>query len=151
MPYRICKTFEVENGHMLSKHPDKCRFPHGHSRRVELVIEADALDHNEMVCDFKALKATVGHYLEQFDHALCVNTLDPKYKMLREAYGERVIGFKGVDPTTEVIAKAIFDHLQAALSVAARVTDTRYPIRPGLRVVRVRLWETSSSWAEYAA
>ena len=37
MPYRICKTLEIENGHMLSKHPDKCRFPHGHTRKVELV------------------------------------------------------------------------------------------------------------------
>ena len=24
MPYRICKTFEIESGHVLSKHPDKC-------------------------------------------------------------------------------------------------------------------------------
>jgi 6-pyruvoyltetrahydropterin/6-carboxytetrahydropterin synthase len=44
MPYRICKSLEIENGHMLSKHPDKCRFPHGHSRKVEFVIEADELD-----------------------------------------------------------------------------------------------------------
>ena len=56
MPYRICKTFEIENGHMLSKHPDLCKFPHGHSRKVEIVLEADTLDHNEMVCDFKAFK-----------------------------------------------------------------------------------------------
>ncbi len=151
MPYRICKTFEVENGHMLAKHPDKCRFPHGHSRRVELVIEAEELDHNDMVCDFKALKTTVGDYLEQFDHALCMNTADPKYAVLREAYGERVIPFENVDPTTEVIAKNIFEHLQGALTDAAKAEDARYPIRPGLRVVRVRLWETSSSWAEYAA
>ena len=41
MPYRICKSLEIENGHMLSKHPDKCRFPHGHTRKVEFVIEAE--------------------------------------------------------------------------------------------------------------
>ena len=63
MPYRICKTFEVENGHMLSKHPDKCRFPHGHTRKIELVLEADALDGNDMVCDFKAVKEAVGEFL----------------------------------------------------------------------------------------
>ena len=40
MPYRICKTLEIENGHMLTHHPDKCRFPHGHSRKV------DRLDRN---------------------------------------------------------------------------------------------------------
>ena len=37
MPYRICKTIEIENGHMLSKHPDKCRFPHGHTRVVSVL------------------------------------------------------------------------------------------------------------------
>ncbi|RFC52406.1 MAG: 6-pyruvoyl tetrahydropterin synthase [Verrucomicrobia bacterium] len=35
MPFRICKTIEIENGHMLSKHSDKCQFPHGHTRKVE--------------------------------------------------------------------------------------------------------------------
>ena len=55
MPYRICKSLEIENGHMLTKHPDKCRFPHGHTRRVEFVIEADELDENQMVCDFKII------------------------------------------------------------------------------------------------
>ena len=31
MPYRICKTFEVESGHMLSKHPDLCKFPQSYT------------------------------------------------------------------------------------------------------------------------
>ena len=60
MPYRVCKVFEVESGHMLSKHPDRCRFPHGHSRRVEVVVAADELDSHDMVCDFKALKLAIG-------------------------------------------------------------------------------------------
>ena len=44
MPYRVCKTIDIENGHMLSKHPDACRFPHGHTRRIEFVLEAADLD-----------------------------------------------------------------------------------------------------------
>ena len=44
---------------MLSKHPDKCRFPHGHSRKVECVFSAESLDQNEMVCDFKVVKGLV--------------------------------------------------------------------------------------------
>ncbi len=65
---------------MLSKHPDKCRFPHGHTRKVELVLEADALDGNDMVCDFKAVKEAVGEFLEGFDHAMCMNVADPMYR-----------------------------------------------------------------------
>ena len=150
MPYRICKSFEVENGHMLSKHPDKCRFPHGHTRKVELVLEAAALDRNDMVCDFKAIKTMVGEYVDRFDHAMCMNVADPMYAEMKKRYGEQIIGFEQMDPTTEVLAKAIHDHLQSQLDDAGRHAPGKYPVQAGLRVVRVRVWETSSSWAEYS-
>ncbi len=66
MSYRICKTFEVESGHLLSKHPGKCRFPHGHSRRIEVVLAADTLDERDMVCDFKALKQLAADFVERW-------------------------------------------------------------------------------------
>ena len=147
MPYRICKSFEVENGHMLSKHPDKCRFPHGHTRKVELVLEADALDANDMVCDFKAVKTMVGGYLDRFDHAMCMNVADPMFPEMKKRYGEQIIGFEQVDPTTEVLARAICDHLHSALATARE--PGKYPVQASVRVVCVRVWETSSSWAEY--
>ena len=151
MPYRICKTFEIENGHMLSKHPDLCKFPHGHSRKVEIVLEADSLDRNEMVCDFKALKASLTDYLKTLDHAICVNTQDANFKSLKAAFGDRVVAFEAVDPTTEVMAKTIHDVVKSKLAAYAADPATRYPLRPTVRVVKVRLWETSCSWAEYRA
>ncbi len=147
--YRICKSLEIENGHMLSKHPDKCRFPHGHSRRVEFELEAAELDANEMVCDFKIIKDAIGEWLDTFDHAMCMNTADPAYAEFKQRYGERVIGFESQDPTTEVMARTIFDHTAAALADYARRSDTRYPLASGVRLARVRVWETTSSWAEY--
>lgn len=150
MPYRICKTIEIENGHMLARHPDTCRFPHGHSRRVEIVLEADELDANGMVCDFKAVKLAAAPVLERFDHALCVNTADPMYPALKAAYGARVIGFENTEPTTEVLAKFFFDEISRALAEAAGDESARYPLRKGLRLARLRVWETSSSWAEYS-
>jgi len=151
MPYRICKSIEIESGHQLSKHPDKCRFPHGHTRKVEIELEAATLDANEMVCDFKLVRELIGDFLDSLDHALCVNTLDPMYPVLREAYGERVIPFEGEDPTTEVIARVIHEVLDSKMADYRRLADPTYPLRPEVRVVRVRVWETSSSWAEYAA
>ena len=97
MPYKICKSIEVENGHMLSKHPDKCKYPHGHTRKVEFVLEADSLDQNEMVCDFKIIKTALGEWLDSYDHAMCINTQDPAYEQFKEMYGERVIGFENMD------------------------------------------------------
>ena len=149
MGFRICKTFEVESGHMLSKHPDKCRFPHGHTRKVECVLSSATLDDNEMVCDFKLVKILVGEFVEQFDHSLCVNTADPEYGALKAAYGERVIGFENADPTTEVLAKTIFVHLRAQLLEYAKGPQESYLIRRSVSLERVRVWETSSSWAEY--
>ena len=151
MPYRICKTIDIENGHMLSKHPDACRFPHGHTRRVEFVLEADALDSNEMVCDFKIIKDAVGAYLETLDHALCVNTEDPAFPELRARYGERIVPFQNQDPTTEVLARRIYEVTAARLADYAGGSGSRYPLRPEVRLLRVRVWETATSWAEYEA
>ncbi len=149
MPFRICKTFEIESGHMLSKHPDKCRFPHGHTRKVEFTLEAAELDANDMVCDFKVVRDAMGEFLESLDHSMCVNTQDPAFASLKATYGERVIAFEATDPTTEIMAKTIHDFFKARLAGTAVRADARYPVRPSLRIVKVRLWETSSSWAEF--
>ena len=149
MPFRICKSLEIENGHMLSKHPDKCRFPHGHSRKVEIVLEADELDESGMVCDFKVVKEAVGEFLESFDHALCMNTEDPMFETLKKAYGDRVIGFTATEPTTEVLAKTFFDKIKVGLSNYGAQGAARYILRDSVQLKRVRVWETSSSWAEY--
>ena len=151
MPYRICKAFEVESGHQISKHPEKCRFPHGHSRRIEVVLEADQLDKQDMVCDFAVIKAAAKEVVEAFDHALCLNTRDPMYATFKKAYGAQVIGFPGEDPTTEVVARTLFAHIRANLAAQARRPDQRYPLRRGVKLVRVRVWETPRGWAEYEA
>lgn len=151
MPYRICKSLEIENGHMLSKHPDACRFPHGHTRRVEFVLEADDLDARGMVCDFKIIKQAVGEYVDSFDHAMCMNTTDPMYDTFKETYGSRIIGFENEEPTTEALAKRFFDAAARYLAEYQNTPQTRYPLASGVRLVSVRVWETSSSWAEYEA
>jgi len=150
MPYRVCKTIDIENGHMLSKHPDKCRFPHGHTRKVEFVLEADTLDERDMVCDFKVLKELMEEYLDGMDHAMCVNTADPAYAELKDRYGDRVIGFDNEDPTTEVMAREIFAECKRRMAGHTALADTRYPLRAGVRLVSVRVWETATSWAEFA-
>lgn len=149
MPYRVCKTIEIESGHMLSKHPDKCRFPHGHSRKVEIVLEAMDLDENGMVCDFKVVKEAVGDFLEGFDHSICMNTRDPMFETMKKAYGDRVIAFTDTEPTTEVLAKTFYDAFRDKLGEYGDQGAPRYILRDSVRIKRVRVWETSSSWAEY--
>jgi 6-pyruvoyltetrahydropterin/6-carboxytetrahydropterin synthase len=149
MPYRICKTIELESGHLLSKHPGNCQFPHGHTRAVEMVFSADTLDDHEMVLDFKAVKLMTEGFLDQFDHALCMNAADPNYEVFQRVYGERIIPFHQEDPTSEVMARTIFLYVRQALEDAKLEANALYPIRDCVRLERVRVWETSSSWAEY--
>ncbi len=150
MPFRICKIFEIESGHILSKHPGNCRFPHGHSRRIEVVLVADSLDANDMVCDFKALKGALTALLERWDHALCLNTDDPQFAHFEHVYGTRVVPFAHTDPTSEVLARAAFEAASQSLRTLATQPGATFPIAASVRVERVRVTETSSSWAEYS-
>ena len=148
--YRICKRIELESGHLLSKHPGNCQFPHGHTRSVEIVYAADTLDTNDMVMDFKAVREMLETFLEQFDHALCMNTDDPHFADFRAAYGQRIIPFEHRDPTSEVMAETVYHHAQTALARALESGSISSPVRSCVRLERVRVWETSSTWAEYS-
>jgi 6-pyruvoyltetrahydropterin/6-carboxytetrahydropterin synthase len=150
MPYRICKTIEIETGHMLSKHPGNCKYPHGHSRQVELVLEADELDKNDMVCDYGVIKNVLKDFLGTLDHAMCINTDDRMYQTFLTEYGERIIPFEHKDPTSERIAKMIYDRFDGDLKAYATQAHPTLPLSENVRLVRVRVWETSTSWAEYA-
>lgn len=153
MRYRVCKSFEFESGHMLSKHGGRCRMPHGHSRRVDIVLSSERLDANDMVCDFKALKLAVAGLIDAWDHAMAVNSADPAVGTLRDSgLGERVIVFEGEDPTTEAMARRIYEAVADAVRAGEPLVDDEgvsYTFPPDITVERVRLTETPSSWAEY--
>ncbi|AIE85069.1 6-pyruvoyl trahydropterin synthase family protein [Fimbriimonas ginsengisoli] len=151
--FRVCKTFTVESGHMLSKHPDRCRFPHGHTRKVEVIVSSERLDENDMVIDFKALKLAVADYIERYDHAMAINSEDPLLPEILRVHPTSAIVFEGVDPTTEVIAKDLYDHVACILRdgfAGSSSTGIPYTIHANaVSLERVRVWETPSSWAEY--
>lgn len=152
MVYRVCKSFEIESGHMLSKHPGRCRFPHGHSRRIDLVIAADRLDGHDMVVDFKALRLAVEGELDRYDHALAVNSEDPALPGLGVVGSGRLVVFEGEDPTTEALARRIYAFVAGEIARGASYADeqgNRYALSDRLTLERVRVSETSTSWAEY--
>lgn len=138
---------------MLSKHPEACRFPHGHTRRIEIVISNSVLDSNDMVLDFKALKLMVEDFVQRFDHSMAINSTDPLLPDMQRIYPESVVVFEKTDPTTEVLAKNIYDFVQDGLKVGfvgKSPSGCAYTILPGtVEVDRVRVWETPNSWAEY--
>jgi 6-pyruvoyltetrahydropterin/6-carboxytetrahydropterin synthase len=146
MPFRIAKSFTIESGHLLTKHAGACRFPHGHSRTIEIIVRADGLDERDMVCDFKALKAAAAAVVARFDHAFALNTADPRFGEFHAAYGERIVGLEQTDPTSEVLAREIFQAIRSRLTEPC---DPQFPVSTHVRLERVRVTETASSWAEY--
>lgn len=149
--FRVAKVFEVEYSHRLFKHPEKCRFPHGHRLRIEIVLRGTELDERDMVCDYKALKLLVRELVGRLDHALALGEHDPQREVL-EATSERVLVFEGADPTTEVLARWLYEGIRDRLRSDREYvspTGATYSIPGGVELERVRVWETATSWAEY--
>jgi 6-pyruvoyltetrahydropterin/6-carboxytetrahydropterin synthase len=133
---------------MLSKHPEKCRFPHGHTRKVEVILSSEMLNEFDMVVDFKAVKFLAKEHIERYDHRMAINSSDPLRADIERVHPDSMIIFEGQDPTTEVIAKEIFDFLADQLSKGFEHKGYKIPADT-VRLERVRVWETPSSWAEY--
>ncbi len=140
--YRICKIFEFQSAHILSKHKGKCRFPHGHTYRIEITLSADELDQNDMVCDFHIITDLIKTYIkEKLDHRIFINSNDLE-NVKRFSENAKVKIFERKDPTSEVLAKEIFDHLKSELK--------KININPTAKIEKVRVWETTSAYAEYS-
>jgi 6-pyruvoyltetrahydropterin/6-carboxytetrahydropterin synthase len=151
--FRVCKSFVVESGHMLSKHPERCRYPHGHTRTIEVVVSGDRLDERGMLADFTALKLAVGDLIEALDHAMVVSSEEPLLPALRELYPDGIIVFPDGEPTTEAIAKYLFDRVASVLAEGCERQSAGgavYRIVGGsVALERIRVWETPTTWAEY--
>lgn len=136
---------------MLSKHPEACRFPHGHTRHIEVVVCGESLDSNGMLVDFKALKLAIKPFLDTFDHSMAINTADPLFPKLSEMYpDEAIVPFDNSEPTTEAIAKVVFDFIDQVLKDGFESGHYRIPAGQ-VKLERVRVGETPSTWAEYSA
>jgi len=138
---------------MLSRHPERCRYPHGHSRKIEVVLVADHLDENGMVVDFKALKLACEPIIDQFDHSTAINSRDPLLESIQSVYPNSLVVFDNAEPTTEAMAERLFMELAKVLEAGFEVSTASgaiYRIAPNqTRLEKVRVWETPTSWAEY--
>lgn len=138
---------------MLKSHPARCRFPHGHTRTIEVVVASHRLDEHDMVLDFKALKLAVGCHIDRYDHAMAVHADDPLRPAMESVYPGSLVVFEDREPTTEAIAEEIFLYIEGVLAEGfeAEEDGAVYRIPAGAATLeRVRVWETPHCWAEYA-
>jgi 6-pyruvoyltetrahydropterin/6-carboxytetrahydropterin synthase len=74
---RITQAFTFEAAHRLPNVPEthRCFRVHGHSYRVELVLEGPVDPHTGFVVDFFDVEATFAPLLERLDHH-CLNEVE---------------------------------------------------------------------------
>lgn len=94
MKYRIGKRFKFSAAHRLSNLPegDPCMNVHGHTFWAEVVVESETLDENGMVVPLDEIRRKAGDLIEIFDHTFLNDLIE--------------------QPTSERLAKVIFDHAQ---------------------------------------
>ena len=117
MRTRITRRFDFHAAHSLSTFPEghKCRRMHGHTFVAEVTLEGEVDPERGYLMDFGELKRHLAPLEADLDHA-----------NLNELPGLQ-------HPTTELLAKYIYDRL-----------------KPSLPLLRsVRLHETAQNSAEY--
>jgi 6-pyruvoyltetrahydropterin/6-carboxytetrahydropterin synthase len=131
--FRVTREFEFCFGHRLMDYDGKCRQIHGHNGKACVTLAGDQLNHLGMVMDFVEMKRVLATWIDAtLDHALLLHQDDPLVKTLQAA-GEKVLPL-GVNPTTENLAKLIYEYAESK----------------GLPVVEVTMWETTYSYATYS-
>jgi len=106
MNVRLVHEFGFEAAHRLPKVPagHKCARLHGHSFRVELAVAGPVDAESGWFIDFQLL----------FD------AWKPLYEQLDHRYLNEVPGLE--NPTSELLARWIFDRIKVALPCLTRVT-----------------------------
>jgi len=115
--YTLKVELNFSAAHNLRGYKGKCEGLHGHNWKVLAKVSQDKLGKAGMVMDFGELKKELNRVLDKLDHK----------------YLNRLAYFKRVNPTSENIAKYIYDSLESSVK--------------GLESITV--WENSSSSATY--
>ncbi len=125
-----------DSGHRLLDYPGKCAFPHGHTYRAEIFLQAQSLDPLGLVYDFTELKDRVKAWIDNhWDHAFLVNSQDTELiSGLAPASKGRLYLFNEENPSCEVLSKELFNKVKELCGMAPAM---------------VRLWESSDQYAEY--
>lgn len=113
----IRKLFKFENAHIVRNcSSDRCsRSIHGHSYKVEILLEANAFDHGQMIYDFGLMKGTLRDVIDAFDHAICFwDQDDADYISWAKRYSARWISMP-VSPSAEQFSRLFFVLLDAIL------------------------------------
>src|SRR3989338_1026688 len=106
MAYSIKVEADFSSAHNLREYRGKCEALHGHNWKVEVAASGEKLDKAGMLLDFRYLKMQLNKLLDKLDHK----------------YLNKIPYFKKLNPTSENIAKYIYDTLKPKVPNIKSVT-----------------------------
>jgi len=106
----IRKLFKFENAHIVRDcSTQRCSENiHGHSYKVEVLLESNYLDNGQMVYDFGLTKLYIKELIDSFDHAITLWSQDDKvYIENMKKYSKRWVQLP-VSPSAEQFSRVIY-------------------------------------------
>ncbi|MDQ7085196.1 MAG: 6-carboxytetrahydropterin synthase [Sulfurovum sp.] len=106
----IRKLFKFENAHIVRDcTTQRCSENiHGHSYKIEVLLESNYLDDGQMVYDFGLTKRTIKELIDSFDHAITLWSKDDiGYIQSMKTHSKRWIELP-VSPSAEQFSRVIY-------------------------------------------
>ena len=123
----IRKLFKFENAHIVRNcSTRRCSENiHGHSYKVEVLLESNYLDNGQMVYDFGLTKRYIKELIDSFDHSITLWSGDaPKYINAMKYHSARWVELP-VSPSAEQFARVIFLLVERVLMCTGMVNGER--------------------------
>jgi 6-pyruvoyltetrahydropterin/6-carboxytetrahydropterin synthase len=122
VPYRVTVSARFEAAHNLIDYEGGPEPLHGHSYKVEIVLEAETLQRHDLAIDFVAAKKTLDAIAKEFDYT----------------YINEHPAFAGRNTSAENLARYVAEKVEASGKLG------------GSRVAEVIVWEGPENRATYA-
>jgi 6-pyruvoyltetrahydropterin/6-carboxytetrahydropterin synthase len=119
--YELKVISQFAAAHQLREYKGGCEKLHGHNWKIEVYVVGENLEENGLLIDFRDIKSATKRIMDSLDHKF-LNELDI---------------FKTINPSSENIARHIYDSLSRELN-----TDN-------IRVSKVTAWESESACSSY--
>jgi 6-pyruvoyltetrahydropterin/6-carboxytetrahydropterin synthase len=141
----IRKLFKFENAHIVRDcTTQRCSENiHGHSYKIEVLLESNYLDNGQMVYDFGLTKRYIKELIDSFDHGITLWSRDDvKYIEAMKSHSNRWIELP-VSPSAEQFSRVIYLMVERVLAC----TDMRNGERE-VKLHSIIVHETETGYAQ---
>ena len=141
----IRKLFKFENAHIVRDcSTRRCSENiHGHSYKIEVLLESNYLDNGQMVYDFGLTKLYIKELIDSFDHAITLwSGDDPEYIASMKRYSNRWVELP-VSPSAEQFSRVIYLMVERVLECTKMQNGER-----NVKLHSIIVHETETGYAQ---